>query len=186
MFANPEVQVAAGRTRRLKIPRACNSESCFRRRREIGGASDEPRQVRRDRVQNLRGRVTPCNSLRIGRKHGNVLRPAGRQLAFLNLIEFGGKLWEFLAVFAELLLPLLARFPAPPSYAGFEVFVDSAGGQKLGVDRPTVRLLCELDLFFAERLAMRGARILTVRRTVTDVALNDDNGRSARSGGSSL
>src|ERR1700722_18687015 len=186
MFANPEVQVAAGRTRRLKISGTRESESCFRRRCEIGEAADEPRQVGRDGVQDLRGRVAPGNPVRVGRKHGDVPRPIGRQRGFLNLVKFRGKLRVFLAVLAELLFPLLARLESPSTDARCEVFVHPSGHKKLGVDGPTVRLLCELDLFFAEGLTVRGASVLTVWRTITDMAFNDDNGRSARSRGRSL
>src|SRR6266404_4380822 len=138
MFANPEVQVAAGGACGLKVSGTRESEPRFRRRREVGGAADQPRQVGRDSVQDFRGRIASGNSLRVGRKNGNVLRPIGWQLPLLNLVKLGCEFWEFLSVLAELLFPLLARFAASSSNARFEMLVDSAGNKKLGIGGPTV------------------------------------------------
>src|SRR5260370_20766401 len=113
-------------------------------------------------------------------KNVNVLRPVPRQFAFLNLIELLGKLRKLLPVLCELLLPLFARFAAPPSNPGLEMLVYPAGDQELGVGRPTVSMLHQLDLVFAERLAVRGTGILTMRRTIADMTIDDSDRGSAR------
>src|SRR5215510_6175553 len=58
------------------------------------------------------------------------------------------------------------------------MLVHRGRNEKLGVSRPAVRLLYKLYLFFAQRLAVRRARILTMRRAIADMTLYDYDGRS--------
>src|SRR5258708_28910173 len=158
-------------------------QSCLGGWSEVRRPSEEPRKIRRDGIENFGGRVASGNSLGIGGKDGNVFRPIRRQLSFLNLVELCRKLGEFFPVLFEFFLPLLARFAASPSNAGFEVLIHSVGYQEFGVGRPAVRLLRELDLFVAKRFAVCGAGVLTMRRTIADVTIYDYDGRSARRAG---
>ena len=52
--------------------------------------------------------------------------------------------------------------------------------QELRVFRPAIKFLDQPDFFFAQRLAMRCIRVLLVRRTVADVAVDDDQSRAIR------
>src|SRR5262245_34815011 len=60
------------------------------------------------------------------------------------------------------------------------MLVHRGRNEKLGVSRPAVRLLYKFYLFFAQRLAVRSARILTMRRAIADMTINNYDGRSAR------
>ena len=64
----------------------------------------------------------------------------------------------------------------PPALAHdvAEVFAHSIGDQELGVFRPAVGALGQLDFFFAERFAVRFFCVLAVRRAEADVAVDDD------------
>jgi len=64
----------------------------------------------------------------------------------------------------------------PPAFAHdvAKVLAHSVGHQKLGVFRPAVCALRQLDFFFAERLAVRFLCVLPVRRAVANVAVDDD------------
>src|SRR5258708_2574904 len=180
MFTDAKVQIPARSSVGLEIAGGREGQSCLGRRSQIRGTSDHPGKVRRDGVEDFGGSVASGYSLAIGWKNGNVFRPVRRQLSPLNLIELCGELGKLFAVLRKLLLPLLACFAAPPPDSGPEVLIHSVGNQKLGVGRPAIRLLDELDLFFAQRLAVRSARILTMRRTITDMTIDDYDGRSAR------
>src|SRR5246127_377726 len=180
VFTDPKVQITARSTVGLKITRARERQSRFGGRSKVRGATDHPGKVRRDGIEDFGRGVASGYSLAISWKIGNVLRPVHRQLAFLNLIELRGKFGKLFPVLGELFLPLFARFAAPPSNPGLEVLVYPAGNQELGVGRPAVRLLHQLNLLFAKRLAVRRARVLTMRRTVADMTINDYDRWSAR------
>src|SRR5262249_54892918 len=64
----------------------------------------------------------------------------------------------------------------PRTNAGCEVLVHARGHEELGVFRPSIELLDQLDLFLAERLAVRSGRVLPMRGAITDVAVEDDEG----------
>src|ERR1700746_639516 len=180
VFTDPKVQIAARSTVGLKITRARERQTRLGGRGKVRGATDHPGEIRRDGIEDFGRGVASGYSLAISWKNGNVLRPVHRQFTFLNLIELRGKFGKLFPVLGELFLPLFARFAAPPSNPGLEVLVYPAGNQELGVGRPAVRLLHQLNLLFAKRLAMRRARVLTMRRTVADMTINDYDRWSAR------
>src|SRR5262249_28917070 len=91
-----------------------------------------------------------------------------------------GEFGEFRPILRELIFPLPACFAAPAAKSGLEVLVHCRRNEKLGVSRPTVRLLHKFYLFFAERLAMRSTRILTMRRAISDMTIDDYDRWSAR------
>src|SRR5262249_37775058 len=88
-------------------------QACFCRRSEIGGASDHPRKIRCDGIENFGGRVAPGYSLVIGRKDGNIFEQVLCKLSLLNLVELRRKFGIFRSVLRELLFPLLGCFAAP-------------------------------------------------------------------------
>ena len=57
--------------------------------------------------------------------------------------------------------------------------VDPLGDEKLRLFRPSIAALGKTDLLVAERFAMGLGGILLVRGTVTDVAVNHDEGGTA-------
>src|SRR6185295_384303 len=79
------------------------------------------------------------------------------------------------------MFPLLACLAAPAAKPGLEMLIHRGRNDKLGVSGPTVRLLHKFYLFFAQRLAVRRARVLAMRRTIADVTIDNCDGRSARS-----
>ena len=58
-----------------------------------------------------------------------------------------------------------------------KMIVNAVGDVELGVLGPAVGSLGELDFLFAQRLAVGRLGILLVRRSVADVAVDDDQGR---------
>src|SRR5262245_26266006 len=82
------------------------------------------------------------------------------------------------AILCELRLPTGAQCGSAPADAGRKVFANAVGDKKSRVYRPAVRVLREADLFFAERLAMRCARVLPVWRSIANVTVNDDERRA--------
>src|SRR6202035_716999 len=69
-----------------------------------------------------------------------------------------------------------------PTYtdSGSKVLTDSIRDEKLSILRPSIAALSQSDLIVAERLSMGFRRILFMRRTVADVAVQDEEGRAAR------
>ena len=64
--------------------------------------------------------------------------------------------------------------PAALADARLEVLAHAVGHEELGVLGPAVVALGQPDLFLAQRLAVRRAGVLLVRRAVGDVAVDDD------------
>src|SRR5262245_58168156 len=95
----------------------------------------------------------------------------------LDAPELVGELRELGPVLLELALPRLApRAPASPD-AGREVLAHPVGHQELRVLRPAIRSLGETDLLRSQRLPVRRAGVLLVRRAVADVAVDDEERR---------
>src|SRR5215467_5779617 len=78
------------------------------------------------------------------------------------------------------MFPLLPCFAAPASKSVLDVLIHRRWNEKLGFRRPSVRLLYKFDLFFTQGLAVCGARILTMRRAISNMALYVYYGRLAR------
>ena len=64
------------------------------------------------------------------------------------------------------------RATLPDSFA--EVFAYSARHQELGIFRPAIELLRQLNFFFAQRFAMSCTGVLFVRSAVADMRINND------------
>ena len=75
---------------------------------------------------------------------------------------------------------MAVRRRAAGSDSILEMFVDAIRYQKLRVFRPSVRALGQPYLFIAERLAVRFCGVLLVGRAVPDVAIQNDQGGTAR------
>ena len=54
----------------------------------------------------------------------------------------------------------------------------AVGHEKLRLFRPSVVALCQFDFGLAQRLAVSSTRILLVRSSVADMAVDDDQGRT--------
>ena len=82
-----------------------------------------------------------------------------------------------LAVVGEHRFPVAPRLPAALADALGKVLHHSVGHEELGILRPVIGALDELDLVFAQRLAMGGGRVDLVRRAVADMAVENDQRR---------
>ena len=82
-----------------------------------------------------------------------------------------------LAVLGELRHPGVARAASALAQLLLEVLVHAVRHQEFRVLRPAVVALGQPDLFFAQRLAVRRAGVLLVRRAIRDVAVHDDQRR---------
>src|SRR5579863_7308039 len=67
-----------------------------------------------------------------------------------------------------------------PSNAIAEMLAYSLGHKELRVFRPAVELLHQPDFFFSQWFAMRRIRILLVRRSIPNVAIDNDERRPIR------
>src|SRR5204862_5577192 len=79
-------------------------------------------------------------------------------------------------------VPRLPELSATGAEAAAEVVGYGVGHEELRVLRPPVRLLGQADLVLTERLAVRGARVVLVRRPPADVAVDDDQRRPVGAG----
>src|SRR5437016_14636651 len=86
------------------------------------------------------------------------------QLGILGLVLF------------ELFYPLLAGGMAASADSLGKVFAHPIGDKELGIFRPSIVALGQLDLFFAERLTVGGGSILLVRSAVGNVTVHDNQG----------
>src|SRR5262249_54098246 len=64
-----------------------------------------------------------------------------------------------------------SRLSAARAHTGGKMFVDARGHKKLCIFRPAVEVLSEADLLLTERLAVRRSSVLSMRRSVANVAI---------------
>src|SRR5262249_5111266 len=117
--------------------------------------------------------------LGIGRKARQVAIPPRGQLAPLHLLDLGGELRELLTVVGKERVPAPMRLGAARADPGIKLLHDPFGYKKLGILRPAIGALGKPDLLLAQRFAMGGGRINLVGRAVADVAIENDESRSA-------
>src|SRR2546427_7957499 len=79
-------------------------------------------------------------------------------------------------VLLELFYPLLAGSTAASADSLGKVFAHPIGDKELGIFRPSIVALGQLDLFFAERFAVGSRCILFVRSSVSNMAVHDNQG----------
>src|SRR5207244_2940587 len=99
------------------------------------------------------------------------------QLAPLHLQQLVSQLGLFLRIGREQLHPLVARLLSTRTDARGEALVHTVRHQELRVLGPAIVPFRRLDLVLAERLAVRAAGVLLVRRAVADMAVHDDHRR---------
>ena len=108
------------------------------------------------------------------REGWHVFQPIRWQVAILHAIDLVSEVGILFSIIREQNLPFLPQRRAAGGNAFLEQFVDAARNEELGVFRPAVDLLCRLDLFLAQRLAMGAVRVLLVRGAPGDVAIDHD------------
>src|SRR5262249_8982034 len=118
--------------------------------------------------------ISTGHALWIGRKDRKVAVPADRQLSLLHLFNLGRQLGIFLAIRREQFRPLLPSVVATVTDSCCEMLVHAIRDKELCILRPSIGTLHEADFIVAEWFAMRSRRVLFVRRTVSDVAVKDD------------
>src|SRR5262249_27203471 len=171
------MEILAARAPGLEASRALVRQGGLVRRREVRRAAEEPRDVLRQDVEHLARRLAAGNALRVGRKHGEVPIPAGRQVTSLHLLDLGRELRMGGAVRREERRPLASRRGTARPDAGGEVLADAVRDQELRLLRPAVALLGEANLRVTERLAVGRGRVVLVRRPIADVTVEDDQSR---------
>src|SRR5437763_2430449 len=135
----------------------------FRRRAEIAGPADQPRIIRRDRIEHLAGRGAGGEPLRVGRKGRKIAIPSGRRSAGPKGVVSLGERRMAPAKKVESLAPATMGFASTFADALREMLVDPVRNEKLGIFGPAVGALGEPHLLLAERLAVRRAGVLLVR-----------------------
>jgi len=96
----------------------------------------------------------------------------------LHFVEMIGELRVGRFVGFELRHPGIAQSVAALAHYVLKTCVNAVGDEELRVFGPTVVALGQLDFFFAERLAVGGAGVLFVGRSVSDVAIHNDESRA--------
>src|SRR6516164_7226782 len=104
--------------------------------------------------------------------------PTFRQLSTQHAIAPVGQLGIFTTITLELRPPGLVKLRTPLANAPVEMLAHPIRDEELCVWRPAITTLGQPDLLFAKRLPVRRARVLLVWRSVGDVAINNDQGRT--------
>src|SRR4029077_10812774 len=118
--------------------------------------------------------ISAGDTLCVGRKHRKAAVPSRWKLAFLHQLNFDCEVWILSAVRLKKLHPLLSGFGATFADSGSKVVVHAVGDKKLCIFRKSVGPLAEPNFIFAQRFAVSGCCVLLVRRTVSDMTVEDD------------
>src|SRR3954465_1398812 len=105
MLADAEMQVAARMVLSAEIAGPLKGHPGLGRGRQVGGAANQPRNVRGDLVEDLTRGVAAGDALRVRRKDRDVLVPAGRQFELLDRLALRGQLRVLGLVAGEQRLP---------------------------------------------------------------------------------
>src|ERR1043166_899141 len=124
MLADAEMQVAARERARLDVARSVKLERGLGRGVEIGGAANEPRVARPDRIEDLAAGLAGSKPVRVGREARHLGVPAGRQFAPLHRFELRGEAGMAAAIGFEPLSPLRVQFLPPLANSIAEVLVN--------------------------------------------------------------
>src|SRR5262249_42724507 len=92
----------------------------------------------------------------------------------LHQFNLGSAFGVLGAIGGKAFRPLVPRLSAALSYPSSKMVVDAIGHKKLGILGPAVELLTEPDLLLSERLTVGRSRVLFMRRSVADVAVQHD------------
>src|SRR5207245_2192584 len=174
VFAYAKVDVAPAIFVRIELAGAIEGQVRFVRFSQVRRAADKPRDILRQDVQRFSGGFPRGYSFRIGGEIRQVFVPAFRQLTSQHAVDLIAELWELLFVLIEFGFPRSVGGGAPLAHAIFELIVDAVRNEELGILRPAVILLHQLDFGLTEWLAVRFIRILFVGRTIADVTIDDD------------
>ena len=174
MLANAEVQVLSARVSRLEVARAVVFERGLGRRREIRRAAEQPRNILRERIEDLTRRVATGDALGVGGEDRQIAVPACGKLPPLHLLDLGREFGVLRAIGSEQVGPLAMGPRAARADSFGEVLAHAVRNQKLGILGPAVGAFDQPNLVFAERIAVGGGGILAMRRAVADVAVEDD------------
>ncbi len=113
-----------------------------------------------------------------GGEYGQILVPAGGQLAALHLVQAVGQIWKLFGVIGEEFLPFTASIRTARADMVLKMLVHAVGHEELRVFRPAVILFHQLDFRFAEGFAVRFIGILLVWRAVADVRIHNQQRRA--------
>ncbi len=177
MFPHAEVHVAPAILIRIEVARAVEGQICFVRFGEVRRAAHQPGNILCQGVEGFSRGFACGHAFWIGREARQVLVPAVRQLATLHLVQLIGELRKLFLVFLKFRLPCGAGLGAALPHAILELVINAIGDEKLGIFGPSVILLNKFDFGLAQGLAVCFVRILFVWRSVSDVAVHDDEGR---------
>src|SRR6516165_5036161 len=161
----------------LEIAGAFESKPRFCRRRKIGSTTEKPRQTGRDRIQNSSRGVPSGDAVGIGGKDWDVFVPALGKIAPLHPFALIGKFWMGAPVALEQRQPFSPQLLAANAEFLREMIVDTVRHQEFCILGPPVRPLGEPYLLLTQRFAVRARGVLLVRRTIADVALDNDQAR---------
>jgi hypothetical protein len=129
VFPDAEVQVFACAIIRLKMSGAFVGEQRLVRWSEIGRSAQKPRDILREDVQRLGGRLAPGDTLLVRRKDGQIAIPSGRKFTPLDLFDFRSQLGILGAVCFEKLRPFAPRAPASLSDPSWKCSYASGGAR---------------------------------------------------------
>src|SRR3984893_14314886 len=178
MLADAEMQVPAAGSARLEVSGALEREQRLGGGAEIRRSPEKPGNVLRENIENLARGIATGDAFRVGGKNRQPLIPSSRQLAPLHQLDLGRELRMFRAISRKQLSPTpVGLSPARADSRG-QMLARGVGNEKLRVLGPSVGAFDKANLFLAQWLAVRRRSVLSMRRAVADVAVQNDENRT--------
>ncbi|MBV6465850.1 MAG: hypothetical protein PGMFKBFP_01136 [Anaerolineales bacterium] len=175
MFAHAEVEVASLRGLFLEVGQAVNAGVV--RGGQVGGAAQQFRDDRRQRVDDLARGGARRHAFRVRGEDGQEFRPAFRQDARQPAFQFHAFVGIGLFVRAEFFVPFRFQFVAALDGLAVEIqhVVGDVEARLLG---PVEILFGGVQFLVAQRLAVGFGRPLFFRRAETDDGAAHNDGRT--------
>src|SRR5262249_28109890 len=111
-------------------------------------------------------------------KDRKVAVPPSGQLPALHLLDLGRAVGKLGSIRSKEFCPFLPRLRTARSDTSGKVFVDAIRNKKLRIFRPAIGALTQADFIVSKGLAMCRGSVLLVRRTVTYMAVQNDERRA--------
>ena len=177
VLANAEMQVAAAVVVGLEVAGAFERQARLGRGRKIGRAADQPRNCCAIAFSTLPDESRVAMPFGVGGKSADrASQPVGSSRCCMRSIRRRARDTRRGKSSNRPAMRRAAARPRSPMPA-LEMLAHAVRHEELRVFRPAVAALRQTDFFLAERLAVRRAGVLLVRRAVADVAVDDDQRR---------
>src|SRR5262245_38813415 len=182
MLTHTKVQITAAGCTSFKLAGAFKGQVRLGRWCKVGRTADEPRVAGSNGVMHLARGIPRREAFPVTGEGGELRIPLVGKRALVHALELIGEFGVPTAVGAIKAVPVFSQPPPACTGVRSHVGANAVRHEELCRLRPAIAALGEANFLFPERFTVRGACILLVRGTKSDVTVDYDQGWDAGAG----